>query len=332
MIVSTEQAILIFNKLPAAMQSFYFHPHYVINDAVYKKNLQPVFFAQEDKGNIYYHAFHMGKIPGTRHYDIQSPYGYGGPLFSGEQSFINSCIENYKTWCLKQKVIVEFIRFHPLLNNHLNYYGEAQENRQTVYIDLTTNEEISAQFSTRVRTAIRKAQKENVRVSMIKSNENIEHFIDMYISLMTQKNAENDYFFNKEYFIELLQSEAVYLVSAKNHLGEVIGAAIFFVCGHTAEYHLSTSIAEGREKNVSNLLIYEFAEYAKKLNIHSLYLGGGTDGLNTNSLLFFKRGFSKQGAPFFIGNYKHNQTFYQEYKSEYIKQHPQKECFILFYR
>jgi hypothetical protein len=332
MIVSTEQAIIIFNKLPAAMQSFYFHPQYVINDAVYKKDLQPIFFAQEDNGNIYYHAFHLGRVPGTVYYDIQSAYGYGGPLFSGEQSFISECIRNYKKWCFNQKVIVEFIRFHPLLNNYLNYYGEVKENRQTVYIDLTTQKELLDQFSTRARTAIRKAQKENVRISMLKSKDNIQQFIDMYVSLMTRKNAEDGYFFNKEYFIELLQNNAVYLVSAENDLGEVIGAAIFFISGHIAEYHLSTSNTEGREKNVTNLLIYEFAEYAKKLNIQSLYLGGGTDGSISNSLLFFKRGFSKQNAPFFIGNYKHDRTVYEEYKSEYIKRNPEKEQFVLFYR
>ncbi|OKP90592.1 hypothetical protein A3842_03200 [Paenibacillus sp. P3E] len=332
MIVSAERAISIFEKLPLAMQSFYFHPQYVINDVFYKEGLQPVFFVHEDNDNIYYHAFHMGKVPGTEYYDIQSPYGYGGPLITGDQPFINSSIEGYKRWCLEQKVIVEFIRFHPLLNNHLNYYGEVRENRQTVYIDLNSGGELLNQFSTRVRTAIRKAQKDKVSISMQKSKVNVQMFLEMYISLMTEKNADGTYYFNSKYFIELLEKDAVHLLSAENESGEVIGAAIFFINGDIAEYHLSASNTEGREKNVTNLLIYEFAEYAKKLNVQSLYLGGGTDGSSSNSLLFFKKGFSKQEATFFIGNYKHSEAIYEEYKTEYIKQNPQKEQFILFYR
>ncbi|WP_169084603.1 GNAT family N-acetyltransferase [Paenibacillus sp. PL91] len=331
MIVSAEQALLIFKKLPAEMQSFYFHPQYVINDALYKKDIQAVFFVQEKNENIYYHAFHLGKVPNTPYFDIQSPYGYGGPLCVGDELFKNECIENYKKWCIDQSVLIEFIRFHPLMKNEMNYYGQIFENRQTVYIDLT-KENLLYEFSTRVRTAIKKAQNSNVTITFSKSKYYIQQFIDMYIALMNKKNALEDYFFNEEYFIHLLQNEAVFLANAENELGQVIGASLFFANGHIAEYHLSASIEEGRKKNVANLLLYEFAELVKKQDVQLLYLGGGTDRTNENPLLFFKRGFSKNEATFKIGKYEHNHVVYNEMKSEYLKKEPHKEHFILYYR
>ncbi|MGO4692878.1 GNAT family N-acetyltransferase [Paenibacillus sp. 2TAB26] len=331
MIVSTEQALHIFNKLPVEMQSFYFHPEYVINDACNKKDIQTIFFAKEDNGNIYYHAFHFGKVPNTTFFDVQSPYGYGGPLCFGDKLFIDGCIEEYKKWCLDQSVLVEFIRFHPLMKNEINYYGQITKNRQTVYID-TTKQNLLCEFSTRVRTAIRKAQKSNLKITFSKSRTYIQQFIDMYTELMIKKKSTEDYFFNDKYFVQLLQNELVYLVSAENEMGQVIGASIFFASGQIAEYHLSASNEEGRKKNVANLLIYEFAEYAKRCNIQALYLGGGTDSSDENPLLFFKRGFSKKELPFQIGSYEHNHRIYDELKSVYLKENPQKKQFILFYR
>ena len=330
MIVSSEEALRIFNKLPKKLQSFYFHPQYVINDAL-SKDLQPIFFTLERNDAIYYHAFHLGKVPNTHYYDIQSPYGYGGPLYVGEDDFIIEAIEHYKEWCLDHDVLVEFIRFHPLLKNENQYYGQVYKNRQTVFIDLKT-EDLLLEFSTRVRTAIRKAQKSNVNIVFLKSQAYIDQFIQMYTSLMNKKNAGKDYFFHQEYFSELLKQENVYLLSAVNDSGQVIGASIFFTYGHTAEYHLSTSNDEGRKKNVANLIIYEFAKYAQKEQYNALYLGGGTDSSDENSLLFFKRGFSKNEVLFYIGSFKHNEAVYEKLRNEYIKSHSEKESYILFYR
>ncbi|MFD2881201.1 hypothetical protein ACFTAO_43495 [Paenibacillus rhizoplanae] len=104
--------------------------------------------------------------------------------------------------------------------------------------------------------------------------------------------------FNEEYFIGLLQSDNTYLLSAENGDGEVIGSVIFFASGNIAEYHLSASNEEGKLKKVTNLLIYEFGESIKVENARSLYLGGGTDGTDGNSLLYFKKRFFSKEMPF----------------------------------
>lgn len=330
MIVSAEEAVNIFYSLPAEMRSYYFHPQYVINDA-YSKELQPVFFVHKNAESIFYHAFHLGKVPDTSYFDIQSPYGYGGPLILGDVGFIEECIQKYKKWCLDNSVMIEFIRFHPLLKNEINYYGQVFENRQTVYIDLTYDD-LFTQFSTRVRRAIRKAQANNVKVVFSKSEKYVQSFFAIYNDLMREKNARDEYLFNEDYFIHLLQSDNTYLVCAENEDREVIGAVIFFASGHISEYHLSASNAEGKLKKVTNLLIYEFGEFIKVKKVRSLYLGGGTDGTNENSLLYFKRGFSKKEIPFNIGKFTHDPVTYDNLKASFVERNPKKDQLIIFYR
>ncbi|MGC5774365.1 GNAT family N-acetyltransferase [Paenibacillus pabuli] len=331
MIVPLHEAIKIYNKIPEERRSFYYHPSYIMIDAIYKKDLEPLFFARERNGNIFYHAVHLGHVLGTSYTDIQSSYGYGGPICIGQENFINDCVKEYKTWCRDNAVLVEFVRFHPLLNNEDYYYGHVSENRRVVYVDIG-DQDVFHQFSTRVRTAIRKAEKNNVSVNFVKSNKNINCFIDMYNVLMNKKNAGENYFFNEEYFTQLLEQDNVYLGSAENAEGKVIGASVFFVSGQIAEYHLSASNEEGRLKNVTNLLIYEFIKHIQNKNIKFLYLGGGTDRTGDNALLFFKKGFSKKETLFKIGSFVHDEVAYENLKVEFVREQPEKEKFILFYR
>lgn len=331
MIVTPEEAQRIFNKLPKVLQSFYFHPKYVINEAYNKRDIQPTFFALEKDGSIFYHAFHLGKVPNTDFYDIQSPYGYSGPLHVGDKDFLIESIAQYNKWCLENSVLVEFVRFHPLIKNQNIYYGQVFENRQTVTIDLK-KDDLLAGFSTRVRTAIRKAQKSNVSVTFCKSEEYIDRFFQIYTRLMDEKKADAGYYFSESYLSKLLSNEEVYLVSALNERDQVIGASIFFASGSIAEYHLSTNNSEGRSKNVANLILYEFAKYAQSKDFDHLYLGGGNDSTDGNSLLFYKRGFSKNELTYFIGCTKHIPDAYETLRKDYLKNNPKKENYILFYR
>ncbi|MFD2881202.1 hypothetical protein ACFTAO_43500 [Paenibacillus rhizoplanae] len=97
MIVSAEEAVNIYNCLPVEMRSYYFHPQYVINDANSKEELQPIFFANKKTQRVFsITLFILEKVPNSSYKDIQSPYGYGGPIMFGEVSFIEKCIEEYK--------------------------------------------------------------------------------------------------------------------------------------------------------------------------------------------------------------------------------------------
>jgi lipid II:glycine glycyltransferase (peptidoglycan interpeptide bridge formation enzyme) len=112
--------------------------------------------------------------------------------------------------------------------------------------------------------------------------------------------------------------------------GEWLSAGIFFNGDVVLEYHLSASTQKGRKLSATNLLIDAAIFYAKGKGKEVLYLGGGSDCMENNPLLFFKSGFSSDRLKFSIGYSIHNDREYQLLKNMYIKSSSNNN--ILFYR
>ena len=50
-------------------------------------------------------------------YDIQPPYGYGCPVFNYKnKNFLVNARNEFCKWVKKNKILVEFIKFHPLVD------------------------------------------------------------------------------------------------------------------------------------------------------------------------------------------------------------------------
>ncbi|AWE06396.1 hypothetical protein DCE79_02905 [Lysinibacillus sp. 2017] len=331
MIVDFEKAVDIYNRIDINEKTFYYDPSYIEASSLDSENLKSIFFAKEENGQFFYHAALIGEVGFEGYRDLQTPYGYGGPLISGSTNFKETVIQEYITWCNKNRILVEFIRFHPLVKNDQHYYGEVLTNRDTVAINLEI-EDIFRSFSTRVKTAIRAAKKSSVQIISSKESQYVDKFYEIYTELMNEKQTSDEYFFSKNYIKDLLDCDNVYLFNALTENNEIVGSSIFMLCDGIADYHLSATTNLGRMLNISHILIYKFAEYAKEQGAKKLYLGGGTDNSSANSLLFFKKGFSKKMYPFLIGYKIFNQIKYDEYKKIHLTEIGYLTNRILFYR
>lgn len=330
--VSYEEAITVFESIKEWEKVPSLHPDYVVTDAQRDNSLIPIFFIYKENSFLFYHAVHKVSIKNTGLFDFQSPYGYGGPIFlcDNNDEFITRASKAYEAWCRENNILAEFIRFHPKLNHWQQYYGEVIADRETIWIDLNQNELLS-HFSTRARTAVRKAVNDGLTVEWSKATDSIYEFIHLYNLTMKVLGADNFYFFNEKYFEYLFQWDYTHLLVCK-YKGEVIAAATFLIDSFLVEYHLSASNLLGKKLNATNLLLYEAAEYGKKVGCSILHLGGGTDNKSDNPLLFFKSGFSKNSATFRIGKKIFNESLYYLMKSEWEKKKGGPENRILFYR
>jgi hypothetical protein len=331
MVVGWNEAICRFEKISPSRKSPYHHPSYVIADAKRDKILKPTFFVYEESGEIFYHAFHMAPIEDTGFFDIQSPYGYGGPISSTDDPvFLSRAWSAYQYWCRDHNIVVEFIRFHPLLENWNYYYGDVFEDRRTVWIDLS-HHELFQSYASRCRNTIRKAIKNGLLIEFHKGAGLTETFSSLYTATMRELKAQSFYFFNKEYFQSLFQLDQTYIAVCK-HREEVVAVAAFLIDGHIVEYHLSASNHMGKTLGATNLIIHETALFGQKLGCTSMHLGGGTDKLSNNPLLKFKEGFSELKAMYKIGRYVHQESIYVEMQKEWTKRHSSCPNRILFYR
>src|SRR5438093_363444 len=116
--VSFETALKTYSSFPQNLQTSTLHPEFLKIDALRHDKCRSVYFVYESRSDIYYHPFQVLPVDGTPYFDIQSPYGYGGPIATTRsETFLNDAWENYRKWCKANGILAEFIRFHPLLEN-----------------------------------------------------------------------------------------------------------------------------------------------------------------------------------------------------------------------
>lgn len=237
-------------------------------------------------------------------YDLTTPYGYGGPLSEGEfdREEQESFSQLFLDYCRKEKVVTQFLKFHPFYQNQKNYryVGEIQHIKHTIEIDTSNAEVILANMDPKNRNVIRKAQRSGCEI-FFDNGENIDAFIKLYEITMNRLEAKPYYYFSREYYDYLLtnmkDNVVVFYCKKEN---EIIAAAMFFYNEQYMHYHLSGTLPEFRKYAPTNLLLYEAALWGCEKGITRLHLGGGV-GVS-DSLFGFKKQFNRNGyLPFWIG-------------------------------
>jgi hypothetical protein len=330
--VDYDTAVAVFeNNFADHLTSPYLHPFYVSADAKRDDVLSPVFFVFTEGKNTFYYAFHMSRVPGPALWDIQSPYGYGGPLFNtAEPVFLERAWAVFSHWCHQNSILAEFVRFHPLLDNGKFFAGDVMPDREIVWLDLT-EQDLLPTYSTRARTTVRKAQKNGLKVEWWSPERFIAIFPALYLAHMQELKADSYYFFSENYFRPLIFWSHVQLaVCTLNE--EVLAAAIFLQGPDYMEYHLSAATKLGKQLGATNLVIHEAALRGKHFGCKVLNLGGGTDATPNNPLFFFKSGFSERRATFSIGKRIHLPKQYHELQKTWEEENKRSANKILFYR
>ena len=243
-------------------------------------------------------------IEKNKHFDLETPYGYGGPLVDGifpvnsQQAFLYELCE----YCKDENIVSQFVRFHPLMNNHKEF-GLITQNRylhDTIFMDTSSAELIFSNMDSKNRNMVRKAN--NAGIQVIKRPlSDYQAFFEMYSETMRQHNADEYYYFCEKYFAFIesaLKDNAAIFYALLDH--KPVAGAMFLFNEKTMHYHLAGMVQEYRNLAAGNLLLYEAALWAARNGITRLHLGGG---LNKNDNLFgFKKQFNKNGLlPFYIG-------------------------------
>ena len=234
-------------------------------------------------------------------YDLETPYGYGGPLTNCyETEFIENAFSAYRKECIAQNIVSEFIRFHPFnpISKFCDLFDFHVQERQVVVVDLTlTTEERWTKYSKTTRNILRKANK---KLQRRKDNAALDNFYSLYELTMDKNNASDFYYFQTEYFNKLSEVNGVELLNVE--LENSIVSAGFFMHGkELAHYHLSANHIDFLREN-GNYALLDFAfENAKAQGCSWMMLGGGRTSDENDSLFKFKAKFSDLILPFYIG-------------------------------
>lgn len=255
-----------------------------------------------------------GILSENQYFDFATPYGYGGWIIEGQET--EKLFNEYEKWCRKNGIISEFVRFHPVIENH-NHAEESYEVIQlgeVVTMDLSSPEVIWANITSKNRNMIRKAQKNGVRIYRGHYPEIYKVFLEIYNGTMDKDHADEYYYFSQEFYESILNdlphnAEMFYAVLED----KIIAASIMLMSNGCMNYHLSGSLREYQNLAPTNLLLYEAALWGCANGYKTLYLGGGV-GSGEDSLFKFKKAFYRGDdlRHFYIGKKIYNENVYQE--------------------
>ncbi|MFA5528220.1 MAG: hypothetical protein WC996_06345, partial [Peptostreptococcales bacterium] len=149
-----------------------------------------------------------GLKPNT-YFDWSSPYGYGGPLIEQHNyQDMRVFFDLLTQWCKANKIISQFIRFHPLISNYEVWkeFCVQRLEKHSVMIDISIKEKIWENLSSKNRNMIRKAKKSSIRIYEDRNFEYYSNFIQLYYFTMKRNNSDEYFYFSTNYFLELKEN------------------------------------------------------------------------------------------------------------------------------
>jgi len=304
------------------MLDVYFDPAYGKLYETIENGTCQCFTYESEIGSVQ-NMFIKRKVPfdlnGERYYDIVTPYGYGGPVaqaMADKSTLMSAYKRAFESYCKENRIVSEFIRFHPLLENALDCssYCEVCFSQNTVALDLTDSLYEMTQFRPECRNMIRKAHKKGVIIRVDEQGDGINDFIALYYKTMEKNHAVDYYYFPKNYFSELVTAiKGGFVLFHALYRDTIIASSLFLLYDSYMHYHLSATDPEWYAYAANNLILSNAAAYGHKKGMKWLHLGGGITNRVDDLLFAFKRSFGKRDdniRSFYIGKKIYNQQMY----------------------
>ena len=307
----------------------YFKDETIDKDIYYMKNWRDLYYVKDgdsserftyksDKGTIVY-PYVKRKALDSEYFDIITPYGFNGPMIVNQKcDDVTSLIEDYEKafdkYCNENKIIAEYVRFCPWEENHklFGQYYSLRDNNSTIAIDLTVDDILMDEISSKRRNQIRLAYKKGVTIEFDFEGKTVEDFYNLYQNTIAKNDIGNYYLFDIDFLkkhFDMLKGNC-FIANAKVD-GKTISSSYVLVCGDNMHYHLSANDYTMNEYNGNSVLLYEMAKLGKAWGCKYLHLGGV--GVAEKSLMNFKLSFTKNGIyPFYVGTKIRNQKAYDE--------------------
>lgn len=205
-------------------------------------------------------------------YDIVTPYGYGGPVIerisTSKEELIVAYEKAFGEYCRKNRIVSEFVRFHPIINNGADFQSiyNSQCIRHTVGTNLKAYDDpVTVEFSKKCRKNIRQALNKGVTWKITEIPDRLDGFREIYYSTMDRNNAGKYYYFDDEYFSNCLKwYKKQLLVVEAIYEKKTIAAGLCFISGNTIHIHLSGTLSEYLYLSPAYILRYAITIFGKK--------------------------------------------------------------------
>jgi hypothetical protein len=236
--------------------------------------------------------------------DATSVYGYAGPLTSKAElpdGFLDDFRGALLTAFREARIVTVFSRLHPLIAQQriLSGLGECPVLGHTVSIDLASPSDVQfSSYRKSHRYEINRLRRMGATFQDDTGLRHLDEFVSMYEATMVRAEAAGHYFFEREYFHDVVRMPGAHLFICRLE-GKTICGGVFILCGGIVEDHLTGTRPEFYRLAPTKLLIDGVRLWANEQKATMLHLGGGL-GSEEDSLFAFKTGFSDRRHDFSV--------------------------------
>lgn len=300
----------LLKRLPEIQQDIHYTPEYYQLYENYGNGRAHCFVFEKD-GNIALYPFLLNNINDLgynldkQYFDIQGAYGYNGIVSNcDDDSFCKEFFRELSNYCISKKIVAEFTRFNPILQNHLfgkNHY-EIRSPMGNVIVNLNENDFLYSSYEHSTRKNIKKAKKNGLKVNVFQGNsvghDLIEKFLVIYQKTMERNNVNKEARYDFSFFESLFRlTKSNVLLSFTQFKDQDISAEVVTFGSKIAYSFLGGTDEKFFYLRPNDILKHQLIHFLKESGLEYYCLGGGQNGV-----LKYKKTFSKNGlVDFFIG-------------------------------
>lgn len=254
------------------------------------------------------------KEEGALFYDITSPFGYGGPVLkinNDASKLASNFLTAFGDFCKAEKIIAEYIRFHPVLNN-----AEAfSEKLDLISVYDTYTLQLNAYLSAGDQTGSESADASDVSGLVFKKLGTVKHMFDflvLYYSTVRQSDdTDSYYFFTNDYFESLVSA-----LGPDLHLfgtykdNKLLTASYVLTKGETIYHHLSGKSEGADTVEAETFLFHNIAQWGAYNGFRSFHLAGRQPGTLAAANQSMNRPYAVSSSKFFIARLVHDRDIY----------------------
>jgi serine/alanine adding enzyme len=284
----------------------YFHPDWGRAHETVEKGVSVPFLHRSELGTVS-HTFikrPIDRLPDDeeRYFDLVSPYGYGGPIVlecsSGDRrALIDAFMLDLASYCRDNRIVSEFIRFHPIESNHedLGAYYEISKIKKTLATNLVDyGDPCVAEFSKTCQKTVARCRSLGMEFSIGSDRASLEPFLRIYASTMKRNMALEYYYFDQSYFEGLLRLFPGHcFIATVSHEGRPIAGGLYLHYGRYVHAHLSGTLEDSVHLSPAYLLKAELVRWARERGYRYVHYGGGYTNSEADGLFLFKKRFSR---------------------------------------
>lgn len=281
---------------------------------------EPILIVYSNEGDYAINAVFRRDISDDKHfknilkphkyYDLSTPYGYGG--FIGKVNNKDALIKEWTQYCIDKGYVCEFVRFS-LFSDYRDYFDGVTETRtHNVIRNLEMPlDEMWMDFKQKVRKNVKRANKNGLEIIIDETGEYLDDFLRIYYGTMKRTNAEDEYFFKREFF-EILTSmhqNAVYFHVL--YQGKIISTELIIYGAENCYSYLGGTDREYFDVRPNDFLKFEVIKWAKDKGLKNYVLGGGYG--SDDGIFQYKTYLAPHGVVnFYIGRKIYDEELYEK--------------------